>query len=338
MPQDLPGDPPDQSFLNSVRDFGIIQPIIMTEGPQGVKVAAGRRRIKAARLIGIGELGAVVFQEGWVSPESLTLIENRHRQQNALADLLAIEALIKAGNDEEKIAANLGVSKVTIKGRLRLRQLLPDLAKAMGDGKIFVSVAEKICTLPPEQQQEILEAYKKNGKVTLADIGAAQARAAAAKKAAAPVQATSPAVAATAPAASAPAPTAAAQRLEEEIIADLAGRGWKLKKGAKLIEATHKMYGFCAGADYPTLEQNVTRAESQWTVYNGLKAFQEEQERRKLLTWQELASELVEQLADLVPSEEAGITAAVEGLATLLGIAPPTVAALPKPSAPPVVV
>ncbi|KPV53805.1 hypothetical protein SE17_07435, partial [Kouleothrix aurantiaca] len=163
-------------------------------------------------------------------------------------------------------------------------------------------------------------------------------RAAAAKKAAAPVQATSPAVAATAPAASAPAPTAAAQRLEEEIIADLAGRGWKLKKGAKLIEATHKMYGFCAGADYPTLEQNVTRAESQWTVYNGLKAFQEEQERRKLLTWQELASELVEQLADLVPSEEAGITAAVEGLATLLGIAPPTVAALPKPSAPPVVV
>src|SRR5262249_58588201 len=138
------GDPPDQSSLNSARDFGISQPIILTEGPSGIKVAAGRNRIKAARLIGIVELGAVVFSEGWVSTESLTLIENRHRRQNPLADMLAIEALLKAGNDEAKITQQLSIGAATIKARLRLRNLLPEVAKALRDGKIFVGIAEQI--------------------------------------------------------------------------------------------------------------------------------------------------------------------------------------------------
>ena len=320
LPKDLPGDPPDQAFLNSVRDFGIIQPIILTEGSQGVKVAAGRNRIKAARLIGIAELGAVVFQEGWVSTESLTLIENRHRRQNPLADMLAIEALLKAGNDEAKIAAQLSISAATIKARLRLRNLVPEIGQALRDGKLFVGVAEQIAKMSQAQQKELLPNLVKNDKLTAADVTAVQSATAATVTASLPEEVFGdPAAQAPTPAPAAPPPPAA--RTDEQITADLAGRGWKIKPGkGGMIEATHKLIGFTAAPDYPTLEVNVERAERQWEAYSGFKAWQADQQRRKLMDWSDLAAELVQQLSDLVPTERVEVVAAVEGLATLLSI------------------
>lgn len=320
LPKDLPGDPPDQAFLNSVRDFGIIQPIILTEGSSGIKVAAGRNRIKAARLLGIPDLGAVVFAEGWVSTESLTLIENRHRRQNALADMLAIEALLKAGNDEAKIGQQLGISAVTIKARLRLRNLLPEIATALRDGKLFVGVAELIAALSHAQQQELLPNLKKHDKLTAADVKAVQSAQAANVTASLPGEAfAGPATQPPAPQPGAPAAPPAA-RTEAEIHADLAGRGWKIKQGKGMLEATHKLAGFSAAPDFPTLETNVERAERQWEAYSGFKAWQEDQERRKLMDWSDLAAELVQQLSDLVPQERVEVVAAVEGLATLLAV------------------
>ena len=332
LPKQLPGDPPVQAFINTVRDFGVIQPIILIEGSQGFTVCGGRNRIRASRLLGLTEIPAIVYPAGWVSPSSLALIENAHRRQNALSDLLAITELAASGYDDEAISTQLGISKGTLKARLRLRNLVPELAQALNEGKMFVTVAEEICVMSPSQQQDLVAVYKKNGKITAANVKAAQAVQAATVTAALPEEVFADPN--SAPVAAAPAPR---QRLDEEIAADLIARGWKIKapaKGGALIEANHKIIGFTAAADYPTLEANVEHTERQWEAYSGFKAWQEDQERRKLLTWEDLAAELVQQLSDLVPTEEAGITAAVEGLATLLAVPP----ALPKVSPPPAVV
>lgn len=332
LPKQLPGDPPSQPFINTVRDFGVIQPIILIEGSQGFTICGGRNRIKASRLLGLTEIPAIVYPAGWVSPSSLALIENAHRRQNALSDLLAITDLAASGYDDEAISTQLGISKSTIKARLRLRNLAPELAQALNEGKMFVSVAEEICVMSPAQQQDLVATYKKNGKITPADVKAIQAVQAAAATAALPEEVFADPN--SQPAAAAPPPVT---RLDEEIAADLVGRGWKIKapaKGGSLIEATHKIIGFTAAADYPTLEANVERTERQWEAYSGFKDWQADQERRKLLSWEDLAAELVQELSNLVPQDAAGITAAVEGLATLLAVPP----ALPRVSPPPIVV
>jgi len=314
---DLPTDPPDLAFLNSVRDFGVIQPVILTEGPQGIKVAAGRNRIKAARPIGTTELGAVVFQEGWVSTESLTLIENRHRRNNPLADMLAIETLLRAGNDEAKISAQLNISIATIKARLRLRDLLPEIGQALRDGKLFIGVAEQIAALGAAQQRELLPALAKNGKLTAADVKVVQSAQAANVTASLPEEVfgdpNQQPVAA-------PPPTLPAAKSDGEIIGELAGHGWKVKQGKGIFEATHKLIGYSAAADYPTLLANVERAARQWEAYSGFKDWQAEQDRRKLMDWTSLAGELVDRLAAVIPSERADLVATLEGLASLLAI------------------
>jgi ParB family chromosome partitioning protein len=336
LPKQLAGDPPSQPFINTIRDFGVIQPIILIEGSQGFTVCGGRNRIKASRLLGLTEIPAIVYPAGWVSPASLALIENAHRRQNALSDLLAITDLAASGYDDEAISTQLGISKSTIKARLRLRNLAPELAQALNEGKMFVTVAEEICVMSPAQQQDLVATYKKNGKITPADVKAVQAAQAAAAKASLPEEVF--ADPSSHPAAAAPPPPVT--RLDEEIAADLVARGWKIKapaKGGALIEATHKIIGFTAAADYPTLEVNVERTERQWEAYSGFKDWQADQERRKLLSWEDLAAELVQELSNLVPQDAAGITAAIEGLATLLAV-PPAAPALPRVSPPPVVV
>jgi len=330
LPKQLPGDPPAQAFINTVRDFGVIQPIILIEGSQGFTVCGGRNRIRASRLLGLTEIPAIVYPAGWVSPSSLALIENAHRRQNALSDLLAITELAASGYDDEAISTQLGISKGTLKARLRLRNLVPELAQALNEGKMFVTVAEEICVMSPSQQQDLIAVYKKNGKITAADVKAAQAVQAATVTAALPEEVFADPNSAPAAAAPAPAPR---QRLDEEIAADLIARGWKIKapaKGGALIEATHKIIGFTAAADYPTLEANVERTERQWEAYSGFKDWQAEQERVALLDWNDHAAELVERLAAIIPADRADLTATLEGLAQLLSI--------PPVSAPPVTV
>jgi len=331
MPATLPGDPPDKAFLDSVRDFGIIQPIILTEGPTGIRVAAGRNRIKAARLIGIATLGAVVFPEGWVSTESLTLIENRHRRQNGLADMLAIEALLKSGKDAATISANLGVSQATIKGRMRLRELAPVLATALDQGKLFVTLALMICPMPKAAQEELAATYTKAGKLTLADVNAVQAKLRAAKAAAAAAAGTP-----TAPVLAAVAVTQAVSA-DAQIIAELSAKGWKVKPPtgkATLIEATHKTIGYTAATTYAQLVTNVETNEKQWETYNSVKDWRQERTRQEQMEWNDRAAELAQLLSDLVPPEEVGLMAAVEGLQQLLSN---PVSALPAVSKAPTV-
>src|SRR6266536_3723718 len=158
LPKQLPGDPPSQPFINTVRDFGVIQPIILIEGSQGFTVCGGRNRIKASRLLGLTEIQAIVYPDGWVSPSSLALIENAHRRQNALSDLLAITDLAASGYDDEAISTQLGISKRTIKARLRLRNLAPELAQALNEGK--ANGYALLCQLPivaPEDQLPTFE-------------------------------------------------------------------------------------------------------------------------------------------------------------------------------------
>ncbi|MEI8165795.1 MAG: ParB/RepB/Spo0J family partition protein, partial [Chloroflexales bacterium] len=110
--RELHSDPPSVQFLDSVKNLGILQPIqLIRKGASGYTVAAGRRRIKAARATGMESVPALVFPEGWVRASVLAMAENEQRSANDLSDLQAIEAQRAEGFTDEQIRDAIGMSK-----------------------------------------------------------------------------------------------------------------------------------------------------------------------------------------------------------------------------------
>jgi ParB/RepB/Spo0J family partition protein len=170
--EELPGVAPTDSFIESVRHFGVIQPValVVTSDPVlnlrliNYRVAAGRRRIKSARLLGLAEIPALVFEEGANFAEVATLIENAHRKANPASEVEAILALDKRFRDsgctlsDKDLAETLGLNANLVKNRRRLISLLPKLFKAFLRGDIKPGVAEAAAKLSEAQQEQLIKA------------------------------------------------------------------------------------------------------------------------------------------------------------------------------------
>jgi ParB/RepB/Spo0J family partition protein len=154
LPEDLMGPEPDPEFVESVRKFGILQPIGLVEGDP-YQVAFGRRRIRAARAIGLISIPAQIYPQGWTPASVLTLIENKHRKDNLPAQLDAIATLRLSATPEE-ICIAVGMTQPELAQAIKmLDALVPELRDAMRDGRIKATTAKQAAKLPIEQQQEL---------------------------------------------------------------------------------------------------------------------------------------------------------------------------------------
>jgi ParB/RepB/Spo0J family partition protein len=160
----IPGDEPAQSFIESIRDFGLLQPIALVEGESGYKIAFGRRRIKAARALNWLSISAWIFPEGMTSAAILALIENRHRSENLTAKLQAIDEL-RLKVPEDKICEEIGLTKQEMKQAIALLDnLVPEMQTALQEGRINASTAKKAVRLPKETQQVLVQQEKISSK------------------------------------------------------------------------------------------------------------------------------------------------------------------------------
>lgn len=159
----LHSDPPSAVFLDSVKNLGILQPIQLIRTSRGAHpyvVAAGRRRIKAARATGMESIPAIVFPEGWVRPAVLAIAENEQRSTNDLSDLLAIESMRQEGFTDEQIRDSIGMGKPRFDSIMALQKLLPALRTAMEQGKISLGLSKAIALLPNAEQEKLLPALR----------------------------------------------------------------------------------------------------------------------------------------------------------------------------------
>jgi ParB family transcriptional regulator, chromosome partitioning protein len=179
LDSDLLGDPPAPKMVESIRRFGVLQPIVLVVHAGGYQVAAGRNRIKAARAAGLQIIPAHIYAAGWTAAALLTLTENEHRRRNPAADLRAIEALLAQGASEREICAAVGMAPQALRARLRLQALIPPLRAALDAGTLRTSVAEAAARLAPDHQQQLATALATHGKLRMQDVRqAAQALAA----------------------------------------------------------------------------------------------------------------------------------------------------------------
>ena len=150
----------------SIREHGILQPVIVTRTESGYTLVAGERRWRAARLAGLRTVPALVKDTTPQQLLQLALVENIQRQDlNPLEEAAAYRQLIdEHGLTQEEISRRVGKSRSAIANSLRLLNLPTEAKQALADGRITEGHARTILSLPTlDQQLELLASMLSHG-------------------------------------------------------------------------------------------------------------------------------------------------------------------------------
>jgi hypothetical protein len=176
---------PGAGLVGNIRRIGLLNPITVVRttnrpvnGQVEYTLVAGRRRVAAMRQIrGVGGIvPANVFPPG--TPLSLahamSISENAQRRPNPLTDLRAIEELIQQGASQEDIARELHLPIGTIRSRMRLAALIPELREAMEADRMSPSTGERAARLNASQQATLFAEANiaDGGRITMDDVAA----------------------------------------------------------------------------------------------------------------------------------------------------------------------
>jgi len=150
----------DESLLDlvaSIREHGIIQPLILTQDNRQDKymLIAGERRLKAAKMAGLESVPAIVREASEQERLELALIENIQREN--LTPLEAAKAYQRLNDEfglpQEQIAERLGKSRVAITNTIRLLKLPNEAKIALAKGQISEGHARALLGLNTPQAQ-----------------------------------------------------------------------------------------------------------------------------------------------------------------------------------------
>jgi len=129
-----------QGLAESIREHGVLQPIVVTGDPAGgnYTLIAGERRLRASIMAGLESIPAVIRQVSEQERLEFALIENIQRADLSPLDTAeAYEQLAEEfGLRHEDIAARVGKSRESISNTLRLLRLPPEVKKALRDQQI----------------------------------------------------------------------------------------------------------------------------------------------------------------------------------------------------------
>lgn len=147
------------SLTASIREVGILQPVLVTEVEEGhYQLIAGERRWRAAKRAGLQVIPAIVRTVSDRGRVEQALIENLHRQDlNPMEEAGAYQQLIEDfGLTHEQLAARVGKSRTAITNTLRLFQLPPAVQKLVSEGQLTAGHARALLGTPDRGFQEAL--------------------------------------------------------------------------------------------------------------------------------------------------------------------------------------
>lgn len=151
-----------QELADSIKEHGVIQPVVVTETPHGFELVVGERRFRASQLAGLQKVPAIVKKTmGDQTKLEVALIENIQRQElNSIEEAQAYQQLMqKFDLTQAEVAVKVGKSRSAIANTLRLLQLPAEIQRGIIEGKIFEGHGRAILTLPDIERQLLM--YKK---------------------------------------------------------------------------------------------------------------------------------------------------------------------------------
>ncbi|MFN8183830.1 MAG: ParB/RepB/Spo0J family partition protein [Candidatus Nanopelagicales bacterium] len=145
-------------LVHSLREVGLLQPIVVRPVGAGYEIVAGERRWRAAQEAGWETIPAVVRETADVDLLRDALLENLHRVQlNPLEEAAAYQQLLSDfGVTQEELADRLGRSRPHLTNTLRLLRLPPAVQRRVAAGVLSAGHARALLGLPTEEQMEAL--------------------------------------------------------------------------------------------------------------------------------------------------------------------------------------
>ncbi len=155
-----------EELAESIRAYGILQPLTVRRTETGYELVAGERRLRAARLAGLGTVPCLVARVGEEDSALLALIENLQRRDldcweeaEALARLISLYGL-----SQEQAAEKLGKSQSGVANKLRLLRLPEEIRRLIRENGLSERHARALLRLSdPEEQRRAVEVIVKNG-------------------------------------------------------------------------------------------------------------------------------------------------------------------------------
>lgn len=152
-----------RSLADSIKQYGILQPLVVIKVDSGYELIAGERRLRAARIAGLAEVPVILKENDYDDQRKLelALIENIQRENlNDIDEALAYKELMDVfGLSQEDVAVKVGISRSAVANKIRLLKLPEEIIADIRSGAIDSGHAKLLLSLENTELQ--LNTWKK---------------------------------------------------------------------------------------------------------------------------------------------------------------------------------
>lgn len=155
-----------QELAASIKEFGVVQPVVVRKKGRSYELVAGERRLRAAGLAGLTKVPAIVKDYDDAKMMEIALIENIQRHDlNPIEEAQGLRRLMQEFKlTQEQTAEKVGRSRSAVTNILRLLNLPEQVQKQIINGVLTMGQAKQLLGLPKQEQMcEVAEAIIANG-------------------------------------------------------------------------------------------------------------------------------------------------------------------------------
>ncbi len=158
-----------EELAESIKEFGLIQPIVVTQKGDYYSIVAGERRWRACKIAGLTEVPSIVREDDDKTNSQISLIENIQREDlNPYEKALGLRYLMdNYGFNQEQLAKKLGKGRSTIANQVRILNLEPRVLELAKEGKLSEGHCKVLLSIsdPEKQYRTAVQMIERNGTV-----------------------------------------------------------------------------------------------------------------------------------------------------------------------------
>ena len=144
-----------EELADSIKTYGIIQPIVVSEEDGYFSIIAGERRWRAAKIAGLEEIPAIIRENDEQTNREIALIENIQREDlNPYEKAIGIKNLMdKYGMTQEQVSNRIGRSRSSVSNTVRILYLAPDVLELVKQGKLSEGHCKALAGITDQKRQ-----------------------------------------------------------------------------------------------------------------------------------------------------------------------------------------
>ena len=144
-----------EELAESIKTYGVIQPIVVSKQDGYYGIVAGERRWRAAKIAGLEEIPAIIRDTDEQSNREIALIENIQREDlNPYEKAIGIRSLMdKYGMTQEEVSKRIGKSRSSVSNTVRILYLAPDVLELVKQGKLTEGHCKALAGIEDPQRQ-----------------------------------------------------------------------------------------------------------------------------------------------------------------------------------------